>query len=409
MVIFNIFFDLYQYWRFHPFHFLQGSWIITWGLSVCFIFISLGYGVYETNRIDMERDNIPSLWLSGGTVSIATPYHTPGDKIKIDINFILNIMEQYPQLIADRITYKFAGNHFIARYKNHAVKDISGVSSHYTTLLHLHIAQGRALNDMDEQLHRHVAVIDNADKSLLINLFGSDESPVGKTFEINAQPFRVVGYINNDHNFNSYMIHIPYTAIEDFKQSEELIPTHYYLKLKNPDIKKISQKLREIISKKLGIDSYDYSALHLSYSTYGLSFKKSLVIFSTSMYFIGALLFFLSVIAILQFITLSVKKRLHEISLRRILGASAYSIFLLLLMEISGYYLTGLVLSICITQLIISSVNLSALISYFGTLQLSYIGLCSVGILGIFMLLFITYFSTLRALKLNAIDAIEMK
>lgn len=411
----EIFHSLWHYNFTYPGRFFLGLLTVFWGTALCLIFYGLAQGIYQINQADVERFNLPAFFIKTGLVSIATPFHTIGEIVRIQPEIMSSVVSDMNKNYSDNpikiILVK--GTPFTPYYQNRdGGGAVLGYSENYVNLLKFNLAYGRSFNAQEVQEAAHVAVIDNANGSMLNNLFHSKESPVGRVITIGSVPFKVIGYVNNDHMFNGAAVQIPYTTAQQF-QGLMTSPNRYILLLPEHlnlnHQKKLEGQLRDRLAAFLHLNSSDTSAIYFSsvVSHIGLIYKASLLTFYYFLLAIGLGLLLLSNLVLMLFLTLSLSRRQEEMGLRKALGSSQRRIIFMLCAESFAYFFLGFLMAWMLSKSISLKLGQSALGHYFGQPVISWNSLLFVFILGFGLIVMGIFLVSRQFFKRRVIDLLD--
>jgi putative ABC transport system permease protein len=224
---------------------------------------------------------------------------------------------------------------------------VMGVEVNYPDIRHLPIAQGRYLNQDDEEQHRQVVVLGQKNNKLLF----PGRPPLGAFITINGYRFQVIGVAerigrgNNDGD--NQKIYIPLsTMMQLFPITGDNIPQDsissiQYQPLTAGQNETAKAEVHRIVAERHGFDpglkdAFEEWDTIKSQRTVGLIFTAMDVFLGG----VGIVTLALGAVGIINIMLVTVSERTKEIGLRKALGATNRSILFQFFLE--GLMLTGL-------------------------------------------------------------------
>ena len=219
---------------------------------------------------------------------------------------------------------------------------------------HVEMVHGRFINERDLSERRKVVVI-NEDNARL--LFGAADSAVGRRVDCMGLSWAVAGVYSSARSRTSY---VPFTTAMMLTGNSGRINT---MNVRLADVHDISDAeeaeaaVRGVLSRRHEFASDDNGAVHIwnRFENY-LQQKKSIDILQMVVWVIGLLTMLSGIVGVSNIMFVSVRERIHEIGVRRAIGAKPRSILIQVLAEsvaitaIFGY--VGVFLGILVTEVI---------------------------------------------------------
>lgn len=258
------------------------------------------------------------------------------------------------------------------KYQNKSSKDttIAGAQFNYPKIIQsIKVEEGRFFNSSEDSAGKRVAVVGPTLKRLLFN----DNSPLGKSIEINNVKYLIVGVMSSrGSNFgidlDNFAI-IPLLAGQrqfgDDKVQNILVAT------KNPEnVKAVQEKVKSILLKRLSEDDFTVQTSQQTLQ----AISQITNVLTIALGGIAAISLLVGGIGIMNIMLVSVTERTREIGLRKALGAKPHVIrnqFLIEALTLSGFggilgILLGVLLSFIIGQFITTSVTWWSIALSFG-------------------------------------------
>ena len=222
---------------------------------------------------------------------------------------------------------------------------VLGIDTHYFDVNGYTIRSGRGFLDADYKEFRKVVILDDAAASTLFQ----EESAVGKTIEINGEPFTVVGVvqvasrfepvINSIEEYYSYMgndsaagtVFMPSAAWGIAYQFDE--PQNVSVKADSVESMTIGKPCSEILNEKLYVTDTDVK--YRANDTMKLVEEKQKINESTNqqLIWIASISLLVGGIGVMNIMLVSVTERTSEIGLKKAIGAKKSAIRMQFLTE----------------------------------------------------------------------------
>jgi putative ABC transport system permease protein len=221
---------------------------------------------------------------------------------------------------------------------------IYGVAPEYLNVRVLEVEQGTMFSDEDVKTAAKVAVIG---KTIVENLFGTNENPIGKTIRFNSIPFKIIGVLSEkgENTFGQDqddVILAPYTAVQ-----KRILATTYLQSIvmssKSEDqatqaVEEVTKILRENHKLKESDDA-DFNVF--SQQELISMFSSTSEMMTVLLVAIAGISLLIGGIGIMNIMYVSVKERTREIGLRMAVGGTGRDILMQFLTEAIIISITG--------------------------------------------------------------------
>ncbi|HEX2548663.1 MAG TPA: ABC transporter permease, partial [Gammaproteobacteria bacterium] len=307
---------------------------IIWGTMTVTLLLALGNGFYEKSMQNLAFLKNGTIFAWAGTTSKPYAGIPQGQKIHLEINDFLEIMQNIPGI--QWYSPEFA-DETLFQYQNKETKSLLlGVAPGYETTMQFEIAAGKSrfFNTVDLMQKNRVVYLDAPLRKVL---FGTVD-PVGKTIFIKHVPFLVIGVADPEKNAGivfsgSHTGYIPYSTYLAIKGIEN-INTIFLTPDKIEDSVRIKNNLKNLLAAKLHYDPSDDEAFHMP----DLEDKQVFIswfffIIELFLGFCGALTLSVGGLGVANMMFLIVTERTREIGLRKAIGASEKNILTHFLFE----------------------------------------------------------------------------
>lgn len=346
-------------WR-NPLRVILTSFSIAWGIFMLVILMGAVKALQNGTNADFAGDASNSLWISTGKTNLAYKGFKPGREIIMDnddlgmlTSGVTNVESGSARnnywYISPTITYGKRSTSF----------EILGVTPGYRFLESLTITSGRFINEVDMQQKRKVAALG---KLAYEQLFEPGEEAVGEYINVNGVMYKVIGVFTDPGGQRDMSrMYVPITTSQALydkpNQTDNII-------LLIPDGDVAGSKLKATEAKKLLKEKHtihpdDKRAIYISNNVEQVAqIQMIFTALNLVMWVVGIMTILIGVVGIGNIMLITVKERTREIGIRKALGATPFSIIMMilqeaLLMTVSAGYL-GLVAGIGLIQLIAS-------------------------------------------------------
>lgn len=283
--------------------------------------------------------------------------------------------------------------------------DVSGVSEAYMPIGNVKLAHGRWFDAEDVATSNKVCVVG---QTVVRDLFGNDENPVGRTIRCGDQPMQIVGvlkpmgktlFFDQDN-----MLYIPYTTvmrrfqgITSFSDFEAVPRSMGEVEIAVSEIKRVMRQIH-------GVGKGEPDVVEVSIAQDQLeTLTKVLNIVSLVLALIAGISLIVGGVGIMNIMYVTVTERTREIGIRMAVGARQGDILRQFLTESVVLSLVGGIIGILI------GFGLSYVITYFAKMPFVVSGTALVVSFGVstFIGVFFGWYPAKRAANLDPIDAIR--
>ena len=227
---------------------------------------------------------------------------------------------------------------------------IDGVDAGYLELRNWRIVAGRGIRPLDVINRSRVAVIG---EEMSHNLFGS-VNPLGKTITIDGVRFVVIGLvapiefdiIPADFSFVGRRIYIPYTFMTRYAKGEGRIDEALVTALPSADFGDVLRRGTALVRQRHGSEDFTIENEAAEVLSNLAMADNILGGWNGVMYVISGVTLIVGGIGLFSVLLISVRERVHEIGIRKALGADDGAIMQLFLAESLTLAFLGAVLGI---------------------------------------------------------------
>ncbi len=316
---------------------------VAWGIFILIILMGFGRGFQNGIHHQFDDDAANSIFINGGTTSMAYKGIQPGKKINFtndDYNLILKTVEGV-EFLTGRF---YVSGEFTVRYEdNYSSFGIRAVHPDHLHLEKSIMQQGRYINAKDIREKRKIAVIG---KKVVKVLFDRIE-PIGKYITINGIKYKVVGvYDDLGNEDETKVIYIPISTAQlaygGGNHIHRLMLTVGDASLE--ESLSIQEEIHQMLASRHIFSTEDKRAVWIfnlweEYVKWMNIFDGIRILLAA----VGIFTLLAGVVGVSNIMLIVVKERTREIGVRKAIGATPLSIIGLFLMEallitlVSGY------------------------------------------------------------------------
>jgi len=316
---------------------------VAWGIFILIILMGFGRGFQNGVHHQFDDDAANSIFINGGTTTMAYKGIQPGKKI----NFTNDDYDFIRQKVAgiEYLTGRFYVNgEFIVRYgDNYSSFNIRAVHPDHMHLEKSIIQEGRYINQKDIWEKRKVAVIGKKVVSVLFNKV----APIGKYITINGIKYKVVGIYDDLGDDNeTKVIYIPISTAQLAYGGGNNVH-RLMLTVGDASLEEslgIQEEIHQMLASRHTFSTDDKKAVWIfnlweEYMKWMNIFDGVRIVLAA----VGIFTLLAGVVGVSNIMLIVVKERTREIGVRKAIGATPLSIIGLFLMEallitlVSGY------------------------------------------------------------------------
>jgi putative ABC transport system permease protein len=303
---------------------------MAWGIATVVLLLAYGSGFGRAIEVIFESWGTRIIGVFPGRTSQQAGGQKAGTQIKFTIDDLGRITAAAP--LVNRISPEVDKQVTVQQDVRTYTLPLQGVYPNMFRILALNLAEGRLLNEDDEEARGRVAVISSDAK---IKLF-SGEYAIGQNIRIEGISYRVVGVLTphmqeGDDSVNK-TIYIPFSSMSDFKD------THYldgiWLSYEGNDFELIERQVRGALATQYNFKADDKRAVQLynmmkQLKQFGIIIAGLKILLA----FIGTLTLGIGGVGLMNIMLVSVTQRTREIGVEKALGGRRRDILFQFLAE----------------------------------------------------------------------------
>ncbi|MEL6607162.1 MAG: ABC transporter permease, partial [Bacteroidota bacterium] len=210
---------------------------------------------------------------------------------------------------------------------------LKGIGVNYHQIDQLVLGQGRFLNHRDEALNRPVCVIGHEAQR---NLFKS-ENPIGKFINVGGHYFQVVGTLDKDASFNQGSQRAVFVPLQKFQKTfnQGIKFWHFRASLHaGARGKVVEDEMRSYLAEQLRFDKAAPRTLWIwNLDEQAQSFNMFFSAIRLFLWVIGISMLLSGIVGVSNMMFVLVKERTQEIGIRKVIGAGAREILMMIMTE----------------------------------------------------------------------------
>ena len=326
---------------------------VAWGIFILIILLGAGQGLRNGAQKQFESDAVNSIWINGGTTSIAYAGFQPGREIELNNEDYNSTHIKSPE---NKITAASVGEGnktLVYKNKNGSFFTRSCMPDH-DYLENCKIVEGRFVNNNDIDQVRKVAVIGlPVQEALFVN-----EKPIGKYISVDGIPFKVIGTFTDPGRGDNDRIYIPVSTMQRAFNGQNKLNV-IWLSTGDATIEagnSLADEIKNELARKYQFDPKDANAINVYNNS--VEYERIMNMLNGIKLFvwiIGIGTLIAGIVGVSNIMMIAVKERTKEIGVRKAIGATPSSIIGMIIMEsvlitsVAGYL--GLMAGVGILEL----------------------------------------------------------
>lgn len=326
---------------------------VAWGIFILIVLLAAGQGLRNGAQAQFSNDAANSIWVGGGQTSMAYEGYKPGREIKLKTADFYSIKNRIKGV--DMASTQLSSTKILSYKKEHAGFLVRACAPQHYLLEKAQILKGRFINEIDFNEYRKVCVMGiNVQETLFKN-----EDPIDKYINVGGISYKVVGVFKDPGKGDNDRIYVPLLTEQRINNAKDVVHNIWVTTGSSSleETQKMEQQIRNSLAKKYHFNPEDRNAVGIFnvYKEY-VKIMNMLDGIKIFVFIIGVFTLFAGIVGISNIMMIVVKERTKEIGVRKALGATPFSIVMLIIQEsvfitsIAGY--VGLILGIGLVEVI---------------------------------------------------------
>lgn len=329
---------------------------VAWGIFVLIILLGCGKALRNSAEDSFMRDAVNSINIEPGQTTIAFGGFKPGRQIQLTTEDYELIRTRVANMEYTSAIYDGNNRTRVLGYNNqHGAFTVRSCLPDHVMLEKCAILSGRFINKIDIDDCRKVCVIGLPVKNVLFK----HEDPINQFIEVDKIPFKVIGVFKDPSDRDNDRIYIPLSTAQRAFNGKNYVNDIWTSIQPNSTIKSddLVEQARALLAARHHFSPADRNAIRIEnwsreYENV-MSLLSGIEIFT---WIIGIFTLIAGVVGVSNIMMIIVKERTKEIGIRKAIGASPFSIVMLIVQEAvfitatAGY--TGLMLGMAVLELL---------------------------------------------------------
>lgn len=315
---------------------------VAWGIFILIILLAAGQGLKNGASSEFGNDAVNSIWIDGGTTSMAYEGYKPGRQIQLQSEDFEQIKHRTGGIDRASAVYRGWETKMLSYKKEHAGFTVRSCAPDHNYLERAMIIKGRFINENDFKEFRKVCVIGVPVQEALFK----DEDPINKMIDVAGTPYTVIGVFTDSGRGDNERIYVPLSTAQRVNNGQNKVNVIWAstgsLSVEQSEV--LTENIRQHLARKYHFDPEDKNAIGLYNNN--VEYKRVMGMLDGIKLFvliIGIFTLIAGIVGVSNIMMIVVKERTMEIGVRKALGATPYSIVALIIQEsvfitsIAGY------------------------------------------------------------------------
>ncbi len=305
---------------------------VFWGIFMLVLLMGAGNGLFNSIKHEFSDVATNSIWLSPGRTSLPHNGLNKGRRIRFD-NSDYDFLKDHFEGV-DEITGRFfiSGDRKV-KYKDKSLAySINSIHPAFKTMENITVTQGRFITDKDLHTYNKVCIIGDIVKK---NLF-EDEDAIGKQIIVDDIAYTVVGTFYDIDDWVMKNIYIPITTAQRvYSGNQRLNRIMFTTKgMSVSEVTQIEDQVYAAFAARKNFSVKDRRAIWSENNAKDYEeFAGLMLAIQGIIWMVGIFSMIAGVIGVSNIMLIIVKDRTREIGIRKSLGATPWSIIMMILQE----------------------------------------------------------------------------
>lgn len=302
---------------------------VAWGIFMLIVLLGAARGVVNSFQESADNSSVNSIRLWSGSTSIPYKGYRDGRLIRMQDKDMDDIIEEVPAAVGAAISTSTSG--YITGLDDYVSTSINAVYPDEARTQRISEINGRFINSKDIADHRRSIVIhsDNA-----AQLFGTADKALGQEIKAFGLSWKVVGVYAHKWRTSTFIPYSTYKAITGGDGYVDQMTIRVDGLNSEAEASASEQEIRSVLASRHEFDPSDENAVWIwnQFANY-LKQGKALGYLNLAVWIIGILTLLTGIVGVSNIMFVSVRERVHEIGIRRAIGAKPRSIIVQVLSE----------------------------------------------------------------------------
>lgn len=326
---------------------------VAWGIFMLIVLLGVARGVVNNFNKNMADNSSNSIRLWSGNTSIAYKGYKEGRWVRMNDKDMPDILKDVDAAGAVSVTGNASGFNIVGP-KDYISGGFEAVFPDEARTQRITDIKGRFINDRDNSELRRSIVLSRKNAAML---FGEADSALGKEVKAMELSWKVVGIYDHRWRSGSFVPYSTYKAITGNDGYVDEMTVRVDGLDTEQQAKEAEAEIRTVLARNHEFDPADENAIWIwNQFANMLSTAQGLNYLNIAVWVIGILTLLTGIVGVSNIMFVSVRERVHEIGIRRAIGAKPRSVIMQILAEsvaittVSGYI--GIVAGMAVLQLL---------------------------------------------------------
>lgn len=326
---------------------------VAWGIFMLIVLLGAARGVVNSFQDQASTSSVNSIRLWSGTTSMPYKGYKDGRWVRMHQKDMDAIEDEVPAAKEVAIATTVSG-HNIVGPKDYISASLDAVYPDEARSQRITDIKGRFINQKDISDLRRTIVLHRDNARLL---FGDADKALGQEVQVAKLSWKVVGVYSHRWRRNTFIPYTTYKAISGADGYVDQMTVRVDGIASEADADATESQIRSVLARRHEFDPADSNAVWVwnQFANY-LKQSQGMVYLNIAVWVIGVLTLLTGIVGVSNIMFVSVRERIHEIGIRRAIGAKPKNIIMQILAEsvaitaLFGYI--GLVAGMAVLQVL---------------------------------------------------------
>lgn len=326
---------------------------VAWGIFMLIVLLGAARGVVNSFQDQASTSSVNSIRLWSGTTSMPYKGYKDGRWVRMHQKDMDAIEKEVPAAKEVAITTTVSG-HTIVGPKDYINASLNAVYPDEARSQRISDIKGRFINQKDISDLRRSIVLHRENAALL---FGDADKALGQEVQVAKLSWKVVGVYDHRWRKSTFIPYTTYKAISGANGFVDEMTVRVDGIASEEEADATEQQIRSVLARRHEFDPEDSNAVWIwnQFANY-LKQSQGMIYLNLAVWVIGILTLLTGIVGVSNIMFVSVRERIHEIGIRRAIGAKPKNIILQILAEsvaitaLFGYI--GLVAGMAVLQVL---------------------------------------------------------
>ncbi|MDE7409543.1 MAG: ABC transporter permease [Muribaculaceae bacterium] len=303
---------------------------VAWGIFMLIVLLGAARGVVNNYENESSNSSVNSIRLWSGTTSMPYKGYKDGRWIRLRDKDMDAVSGEVDAVSEVAISTSASGFNIVGP-KDYVSGGFEAVYPDEARTQRITRIEGRFINQKDIEDHRRVMVVSRDNAALL---FGDAEKALGQEVKAMDLSWKVVGVYTHRWRKDSFVPYTTYKAITGGDGYVDEMTVRVEGITTDIEAEETESQVRSVLARRHEFDPADTNAVWIwnQFANF-LKQGQAMVYLNLAVWIIGILTLLTGIVGVSNIMFVSVRERVHEIGIRRAIGAKPKSIIIQILAE----------------------------------------------------------------------------